>query len=66
MQRAYRPGDEDGWVALLLEAGFEEWDRPRIDEYLADPERREGFQRHRRGRRRGGRDLRLSTDPRRR
>ena len=42
VQRAYRPGDEDGWVALLLEAGFEEWDRPRIDEYLADPERREG------------------------
>ena len=42
VQRAYRPGDEDGWVELLVETGFEEWDRPRIDEYLADPERREG------------------------
>ena len=35
-------GDEDGWLALLLAAGFEEWDRPRVDEYLTDPERREG------------------------
>ena len=42
VQRAYRPGDEDGWLALLQAAGFEEWDRPRVDEYLTDPERREG------------------------
>ena len=41
-QRGYRPGDEDGWLALLKAAGFTEWDRPRIDEYLEDPERREG------------------------
>lgn len=42
VQRAYRPGDEDGWLALLLAAGFEEWDRPRVDEYLTDPDRRVG------------------------
>ncbi len=41
-QRGYLPGDEDGWLQLLRDAGFEEWDRPRIDEYLRDPERREG------------------------
>ena len=49
VQRAYRPGDEDGWVELLVETGFEEWDRPRIDEYLDRPRAAGGVQRRRRG-----------------
>ncbi len=40
--RPYRPGDEAGWIRLLGSAGFADWDRGRIDEWLAGPERREG------------------------
>ena len=41
--RGYRPGDEKGWSELLLLCGFDEWGRDlTTDEYLRDPERREG------------------------
>ena len=38
----YRPGDEASWLKLLKLAGFENWDRRRIDEFLGDAERRAG------------------------
>ncbi len=41
--RAYRPGDEDGWIALIGAGEFgSAWDRRRFEEYIAAPERREG------------------------
>ena len=40
--RPYWPGDEAGWIRLLGSTGFANWDRRRIDEWLAGPERREG------------------------
>lgn len=40
--RGYRPGDEEGWLRLLALAGFEGWDRAKLDAYLDAPERREG------------------------
>lgn len=40
--RPYRPGDEPGWLELLQAAGFEEWDRVRLDAFLEDRGRREG------------------------
>lgn len=40
--RAYRAGDEDAWLTVLHRSGFEGWDRPRLDDYLSDDERREG------------------------
>ena len=33
--RAFRPGDEDAWVALLATGTFGEWDRARLDRMLA-------------------------------
>ena len=40
--RGYRPGDEESWVALLGLADFDGWTRGRLEEYLADEERRQG------------------------
>ncbi|HOX38939.1 MAG TPA: GNAT family N-acetyltransferase [Candidatus Brocadiia bacterium] len=42
MLRAYRPGDEQGMIRALHVAGFTEWDRAKIDDFLTKPERREG------------------------
>jgi mycothiol synthase len=42
LQRSYRPGDEAGWLELLLACGFDEWDLKAVDEHLRDLERREG------------------------
>lgn len=33
--RAFRPGDEDAWLALLSTGDFGAWDRPRLDRMLA-------------------------------
>ncbi len=33
--RTLRPGDEDGWIALLSTGGWDLWDRPRLDAMLA-------------------------------
>ena len=40
--RGYERGDEDEWAELLVLCGFEEWSREKMDEYLRDPDRREG------------------------
>ena len=41
--RGYLPGDEDSWVDLYNAGGFgTPWDRARFDEYMTEPERKEG------------------------
>lgn len=40
--RAFSLGDEDGWLKLLQDVGFENWDCARLDDYLDDKERRVG------------------------
>ena len=43
--RSYQDGDQDSWVELINAGGFgSDWDRPRFDEYITGPERREGSQ----------------------
>ena len=41
--RGYRPGDEESWLELLNTGEYgSDWDRPRLDEFLAGPERAAG------------------------
>ena len=41
--RSYQPGDEDSWVSLINTGDYgSDWDRPRFDEYILGPERKEG------------------------
>lgn len=41
--RTYQPGDEDSWVELINTGDYgSDWDRARFDEYILDPERKEG------------------------
>ena len=41
--RGYLPGDEDSWLELLNMGEYgSDWDRSRLDEFIAGPERTEG------------------------
>ena len=40
--RPYRPGDEAGILRVLEAAGFDDWNPPRLTEYLQAPERAAG------------------------
>ena len=40
--RGFRPGDEEGWLALLHLGGFTHWELGGVREYLEDPVRRHG------------------------
>ena len=41
--RGYRPGDEDTWLETLNAGDFgSAWDRPRFDEFMTGPERKDG------------------------
>ena len=41
--RGYQPGDEDSWLELLNTGEYgSNWDRPRLDEFMAGPERKNG------------------------
>ena len=41
--RGYLPGDEESWLELLNTGEYgSNWDRPRLDEFLAGPERAPG------------------------
>ncbi len=41
--RAYQPGDEDSWVALINTGDYgSDWDRAQFEEYMTGPERMTG------------------------
>ena len=40
--RGFKPGDEEGWLALQHLGGFTHWDLEGIEKYLEDPVRRDG------------------------